>query len=66
MMEDKSFTESLELLRKAASDISNQATTLEDALKLYENGMKEAEFCRGILDKAQQTIKVYTEENADA
>ena len=31
-----------------------------------ENGMKEAEFCRGILDKAQQTITVYTEENADA
>lgn len=62
-MKDKSFTESLDKLRKAANDISSQATTLEEALKLYDEGMKEAAFCREILDKAEQTISVYSKED---
>ena len=66
-MADKTFTEALNNLQNAASEIGRQATTLEDSLKLFEQGMKEAEFCKEILDKADQKISVYEEEDsADA
>lgn len=58
-MEGKSFTESLTILQNAASEISKQATSLEDALKLFEEGMQEAEYCKKILDEASQKIEIY-------
>ena len=58
-MTDKTFTEALSNLQKAAADISKQATSLEDSLKLYEEGMKEAAFCKEILDNAEQHITIY-------
>lgn len=65
-MADKTFTEALADLQNAASEIGKQATTLEDSLKLFEQGMKEAEFCRDILDKADQKITIYEEDDTDA
>ncbi|MBP3897267.1 MAG: exodeoxyribonuclease VII small subunit [Mogibacterium sp.] len=66
-MADKTFTQALNDLQNAASEIGRQATTLEDSLKLFEQGMKEAEFCKEILDKADQKITVYEQEaEADA
>ena len=61
-MAEKSFTESLDKLQRAATDISRQATTLEESLKLFEEGMKEAEFCKKYLESASQQITVYEEE----
>ena len=58
-MSEKTFTESLTKLQNAATDISKQATTLEDSLKLFDEGMKEAEYCRKILDSAAQKIEIY-------
>ena len=58
-MSEKTFTESLKNLQNAASEIGRQATTLEDSLKLFEEGMKEAEYCTKILDSAEQSIKIY-------
>ena len=60
-MADNTFTQSLNDLQNAASEIGRQATTLEDSLKLFEQGMKEAEFCRSVLDEADQKITVYEE-----
>ena len=65
-MADKTFTEALTDLQNAASEIGKQATTLEDSLRLFEQGMKEAAFCKEILDKADQQITVYDEEASDA
>ncbi|MBQ6315439.1 MAG: exodeoxyribonuclease VII small subunit [Mogibacterium sp.] len=65
-MSEKTFTEALKNLQNAASEIGRQATTLEDSLKLFENGMKEAEFCKEILDKADQQITVYEAGEQDA
>lgn len=62
MSNDKSFTESLQKLQNAASEIGKQATSLEDSLKLFEEGMKEAEYCREILDSAEQKIQIYEKE----
>lgn len=66
IMSEKTFTEALKNLQNAASEIGRQATTLEDSLKLFENGMKEAEFCKEILDKADQQITVYEAGEQDA
>ena len=65
-MADKTFTEALNDLQNAASQIGKQATTLEEYLKLFEQGMKEAEFCRDILEQADQKIRVYEKEASDA
>ena len=58
-MADKTFTESLEKLQQAASEIGKQSTSLEDSLRLFEEGMKEADYCRKILDSAEQKIQLY-------
>ena len=58
-MEDKSFTESLAKLQNAATEISKQATSLEDSLRLFDEGMKEAEYCKKVLDEAAQKIEIY-------
>jgi exodeoxyribonuclease VII small subunit len=60
-MAEKTFTEALESLQKAASELGKQATTLEESLKLFEQGIKEAEFCEKILSEAEQKIETYTE-----
>lgn len=65
-MAEKTFTEALNNLQKAASMIGSQATSLEESLQLFDSGMKEAEFCKEILDKAEQKITVYTEGEQDA
>lgn len=59
-MSEKTFTESLSILKQTADEISKPSTTLEDALKLFEQGMKESEYCTEILNKAEQKILVYT------
>ena len=58
-MSDKSFTESMQALQDAAAEIGRQATTLEDSLRLFDEGMKEAAYCKEILDKAEQKIFLY-------
>ncbi len=58
-MSEKTFTESMQALQNAASEIGKQATTLEESLRLFDEGMKEAEYCREILDKAEQKILIY-------
>ena len=58
-MGDKSFTESLEKLQKAANEIGKQSASLEESLRLCEEGMKEAENCQKILDRAEQKIQIF-------
>ena len=59
---EKTFTESFNKLQEAASEIGRQATSLEDSLKLFEEGMKEAGYCKEILDSAEQKIQIYEKE----
>lgn len=58
-MADRTFTESLQVLQNAASEIGKQTTSLEDSLKLFDEGMKEAEYCKEILDSAEQRIMLF-------
>ena len=61
-MAEKTFTESMKKLQEAAAEIGKQATTLEDSLRLFEEGMKEADYCKEILDSAEQKIQIYEKE----
>lgn len=65
-MSEKSFTEALNNLQNTASQIGRQTTSLEEALKLFDAGMKEAEYCKAVLDEADQKIRIYSEEEQDA
>ena len=58
-MPEKTFTESMQALQDAASQIGRQTTTLEESLRLFDEGMKEAEYCKSILEKAEQKILLY-------
>ena len=58
-MEEKTFTEALKDLQNAAAEIGRQATTLEDSLRLFDEGMKEAEYCGKILENAEKKIQLY-------
>lgn len=59
IMPEKTFTESMQALQNAAAQIGRQATTLEESLRLFDEGMKEADYCKSILDKAEQKIQLY-------
>lgn len=60
---EKTFLESLEILKNNANEIGKQSTSLEDSLKLFDEGMKEAKFCEDILNNAEQKIEIYIAEN---
>ena len=59
---EKTFTEALNNLQNAANEISKQSISLEDSIKLYEEGIKEAKFCQQILDEAEQKITTFGKE----
>ena len=61
-MAEKTFTEALKSLQDAASEIGRQTTTLEESLRLFDEGMKEADYCRKILGSAEQKIQIYENE----
>ncbi len=57
-MSSKTFTDSLKALQQAADQIGKPATSLEDALKLFDQGMEESEYLTRILEEAEQKIEV--------
>ena len=65
-MAEKTFTEALSNLQNTANEISKQATSLEDSIKLFESGLEDAKFCKKILEEAEQKISIYNKEGEDA
>jgi len=64
-MTEKTFTEALGDLQNAAGEIGKQTVSLEESMKLFEKGMKDAEYCNGILDDAEQKIEIYDKNGED-
>ncbi len=56
---EKSFSQSLRALQDAAEKIGQPATSLEDALKLFDEGIQESEYLNEILKNAEQKIEVF-------
>ncbi len=59
-MEPKSFEDAIKRLEEIASAFEKEDIKLEEALRLYEEGMKLVEFCSAKLEEAQNRIRLIT------
>ena len=59
---EKTFMEAYRSLVDAATNITKQTTSIDDSLRLFDEGMKDAERCTKTLDEAEQKIEIYTKE----
>ncbi|MBQ4515152.1 MAG: exodeoxyribonuclease VII small subunit [Clostridia bacterium] len=58
MAKAKSFEQSINELEEIVSALENGETTLDESLKLFEQGVKLSKSCQTMLDKAQQKVTV--------
>lgn len=56
MARGKTFETELRKLQEIVARLENGTESLEDSLKLFEEGTKIAKFCHGVLDSAEQKI----------
>lgn len=59
------FEESMKKLEDMSQKIKNEDTTLEEAIKYYEEGIECYEACNKILNEAQSKIQIYRQEMED-
>ncbi len=58
-----SFEEALNKLESIVEQLEDEEITLEDSVKLYEEGVKMSRFCAEILEQAELRIEQVNEEN---
>ena len=69
MKNEKSFEGELKKLEEIVYRLENGSESLEESLKLFEQGTKIASYCYKVLDSAEQKIidlsknEIYTEDN---
>ena len=63
--ERPSFEDALRELESIVSRLESEEITLEDSVKLYEEGIKLSKICTEVLEKAETRIKQVNEENTD-
>lgn len=63
--ERPSFEEALRELESIVSKLESDEITLEDSVKLYEEGIRLSKICTEVLEKAETRIKKVNEENLD-
>lgn len=59
--ERPSFEEALKKLETIVNELENEDITLEDSVKLYEEGVKMSRFCTEILEQAELRIEQVNE-----
>ncbi len=65
MAKGKSFEAELEKLQEIVAKLEGGAESLEDSLKLFEEGTKIAKFCYNVLDTAEQKITDLSKSSAE-
>lgn len=58
-----SFEEALKKLESIVEQLEDENITLEDSVKLYEEGVKMSKFCTEILEQAELRIEQVNEAN---
>ncbi|MEX0723143.1 MAG: exodeoxyribonuclease VII small subunit [Gracilimonas sp.] len=58
-----SFEEALKKLESIVGKLEDEDITLEDSVKLYEEGVKISKFCTEILEQAELRIEQVNEAN---
>lgn len=61
MAKTKTFEEQISELEEIVKKLENGDAPLDEAVSLFEQGMKLSVNCYEALDKAEQKIKVFTE-----
>ncbi len=61
MAKEKSFEEQLLELEEIVAKLENGNTPLDEAVTLFEKGMKLSASCHQRIDKAEQKVKKLTE-----
>lgn len=64
MAKSKTFEESIEELENIVATLEKGDCPLEEAVKLFERGVKLSTECHNTLDNAEQKIKILTENDA--
>ncbi len=57
--EDISFEEALLMLERSAAALKGEESTLEDALKHYEEGMQHYNRCVSLLSEAKKKVEIF-------
>ena len=63
-MEYKDFEKALARLEGIVEELEKGELALEEALKLFEEGMKVSKFCNSRLDEAERKVEVLLKDNA--
>lgn len=58
---ENSFENKLNELEKIVSKLENSEISLDEAIELFENGVKLSDDCRKLLETAERKIKTLTE-----
>lgn len=61
MSKTPNFEEALASLEKTVSKLESGECSLEESIKLFEDGMNDIKICRTALDNAQKKIITLTE-----
>ncbi len=62
MPKERTFEEAVAELEKTVDLLENGDVSLDEAVKLFEKGMKISKECHERLEKAEQKIKLLTED----
>lgn len=60
--ENISFEDALAALEKCAAELRGDNVSLEESIKIFEEGARLYEKCTSILDNAKQKIEVFSKE----
>ncbi len=61
-----SFEQALDKLERIVDKLELGEETLDESLKLYEQGVKALELCHGILEKAEHKIEQLVKESGSS
>ena len=62
-MAEKKFEEAMERLEEIVQNLENGELPLEEALKVFEEGMKLTKFCSGKLEEAEKRVTLLVKES---
>lgn len=63
--ERQSFEEALSRLEEIVNDLEDESISLEETIKLYEEGIKLSKICTETLEQAELRIEKVNEQHAD-
>ena len=63
-MENSTFESKLEVSKEILNKLMNPSITLEESLKLYENGLAEIKLAQKMIEEAKIKIEIIEKKNS--